>query len=193
MSCDSVTHTRFVTSRVDFGANVSPSRSSEEGASNVDAPSNDRRRREAAAKRLRARRSQVVIVLALGCGGIVGALARYAVSLALPITQGQFPWSTFIINVTGSAVLGFLLTLLIEQFPRGRLVRPLIGTGVIGAYTTFSTFEVDALLLFRGHHILTGVSYVIASLLAGLLAVWLGVSGARMAIHVEQWLQGEMQ
>lgn len=144
-------------------------------------------------QRPRVRRSQLVIVFALGCGGIVGALARYAVLLALPITQGQFPWNTFIINVTGSAVLGFLLILLIEQFPRGRLVRPFIGTGVIGAYTTFSTFEIDALLLFRGHHILTGVSYVIASLLAGLLAVWLGVSGARMAIHVEQWLQGEMQ
>jgi CrcB protein len=83
--------------------------------------------------------------------------------------------------------------LLIEQFPRGQLVRSFIGTGVIGAYTTFSTFEVDALLLFRGHHLLTGVSYIVASLLSGLLAVWIGMSGARIALRVEQWLQGETQ
>ena len=143
--------------------------------------------------RIRTRRSQLVILAALGCGGLLGSVARYAVSVAIPIANGQFPWNTFIINVTGSAVLGFLLILLIEQFPRGRLVRPFIGTGVIGAYTTFSTFEVNALLLFREHHLMTGVSYVVASLLAGLLAMWLGMSGARMAIRVEQWLQGEMQ
>ena len=172
---------------------MSPHLSSEGEASRVGLPSNGLRRHETAAKRFRARRSQSVIVFALGCGGVVGALARYAVLLALPIAQGQFPWNTFIINVTGSAVLGFLLILLIEQFPRGRLVRPVIGTGVIGAYTTFSTFEIEALLLFRGHHLLTGVSYVIASLLSGLLAVWIGMRGARIAIRVEQWLQGEMQ
>ena len=172
---------------------VSPNQSSEGEASGGNSPSIGGRRHESVTQRPRVRRSQLVIVFALGCGGIVGALARYVVLLALPITQGQFPWNTFIVNVTGSAVLGFLLTLLIEQFPRGRLVRPFIGTGVIGAYTTFSTFEIDALLLFRGHHLMTGVSYVTASLLSGLLALWLGMSGARMAIRVEQWLQGEMQ
>ncbi len=172
---------------------MSPNQSSEGKASGVDSTSNGGRRHESVTQRPRVRRSQLVIVLALGCGGVVGALARYVMLLTLPITQGQFPWNTFIINVTGSAVLGFLLILLIEQFPKGRLARPFIGTGVIGAYTTFSTFEIDTLLLFRGHHLMTGVSYIIASLLSGLLAMWLGMSGARMAIRVEQWLQGELQ
>lgn len=136
-------------------------------------------------------RAQLVILIALGCGGVVGAVARYAVSLAIPISSGHFPWNTFVINVSGSALLGFLLILLIEKFPRGRLVRPFIGTGVIGAYTTFSTFEVDALLLFRGHDLLTGVLYMVASVLAGLVALWLGIYAARKVIRAEEWLQGE--
>jgi len=132
------------------------------------------------------------VVFALGCGGVVGAVARYAVSLGLPTPANQFPWSTFLINVSGSAILGFLLILLIEQFPRGRLVRPLIGSGVIGAYTTFSTFEVDTVLLFRAHDIGTGVLYLFSSLLAGLLAIWIGMNAARLVIKAEHWLQGEL-
>ena len=70
----------------------------------------DRGRRERGADRkLRQRRAQMVIVFALGCGGVVGAVSRYAVSLALPTPVDQFPWSTFLINVSGSALLGFPL------------------------------------------------------------------------------------
>lgn len=142
-------------------------------------------------QRARQRRAQTVIVFALGCGGVVGAVARYAVSLAIPTPVNHFPWSTFLINVSGSAILGFLLILLIEQFPRGRLVRPLVGSGVIGAYTTFSTLEVDTLLLFRGHQFGVGIVYLVSSLLAGLVAVWMGMNAARFFIKAEQWLQGE--
>lgn len=139
----------------------------------------------------RARRVQLFMVIALGCGGVVGAVARYSVSLALPSQSGRFPWGTFIINVSGSAVLGLLLILLIEQFPRGRLARPVIGTGVIGAYTTFSTFVVDAVLLARAGKIVTAVVYVLASVVFGLLAVWLGMVSARVILRVERWLQEE--
>lgn len=145
-----------------------------------------------AAQRSRQRRAQGVILVALGCGGVMGAVGRYAVSLAIPTAVNHFPWSTFIINLSGSAVLGFLLILLIEQFPRGRLVRPLVGSGVIGAYTTFSTLEVDTLLLFRGHDIATGFLYLTSSLLGGLVAVWLGMNAARLFIRAEEWLQGEL-
>jgi fluoride exporter len=150
------------------------------------------RGRREAGQRSRQRRAQGVIVFALGCGGVVGAVARYAVSLGLPTPPNQFPWSTFLINVSGSALLGFLLILLIEQFPRGRLVRPLVGSGVIGAYTTFSTFEVDTVLLFRAHDIGVGLLYLFSSLFAGLLAIWLGMNAARILIKAEQWLQGEL-
>jgi CrcB protein len=143
-------------------------------------------------KRRRDRRTQYVIVFALGCGGVVGAVARYAISLAIPTASGGFPWSTFIINISGSALLGLLLVLLMEQFPRGRLVRPFIGSGLIGAYTTFSTLEVDALLLFRDHRPFVGVTYLVVSVVGGLVAVWVGMYGARFFIRAEQWLQGEV-
>jgi len=158
----------------------------------VGALGTPRHQERLAAQRSRQRRAQGVILVALGCGGVMGAVARYAVSLAIPTAVNHFPWSTFIINLSGSAVLGFLLILLIEQFPRGRLVRPLVGSGVIGAYTTFSTLEVDTLLLFRGHDIATGVLYLTSSLLGGLVAVWLGMNAARLFIRAEEWLQGEL-
>jgi CrcB protein len=150
----------------------------------------DLRRRELERRR-RQRGTQAVIIFALGSGGVVGALARYAISLAVPTSSNAFPWSTFLINVSGSAILGFLLILLIEQFPRGRLARPLLGSGLIGAYTTFSTFEVDTVLLFRDHHLGLGCTYFVASLGAGLVAVWMGTVVARITIRAEHWLQGE--
>ena len=69
----------------------------------------------------RARRAEATIVVALAFGGVLGAVSRYAVSLALPTETARFPWGTFLINVSGSAALGFILVLVIEQFPRARL------------------------------------------------------------------------
>lgn len=152
----------------------------------IDAPVAEERPR--GSRRVHPRQSHAVIG-ALACGGAIGAVTRYAVSLALPVTSGQFPWGTFAINVTGSLVLGFLLVLLLEQFPRGRLGRPVVGTGFLGAYTTFSTFMVDAVQLVHAGHPATAAVYVVASLFAGLLAVWAGMTAARVAIRVERWLQ----
>lgn len=148
-------------------------------------------RRFASSERRPSHRAHLAILLAVGFGGMVGALARYAVSVAVPAPAGHFPWGTFLINVSGSAVLGFLLVLMIEQFPRGRLIRPVIGTGVVGAYTTFSTYLVEAVLLIRSGHADIAVIYLLASALAGLLAVWLGMTAARGAVSVERWLQEE--
>ncbi len=140
-------------------------------------------------RRGRPSRPNQAVVVALACGGAAGAVARYAVSLAMPATPGQFPWGTFTINVTGSFVLGFLLVLLLERFPRGRLARPVIGTGFLGAYTTFSTYMVDAVQLVHGGHPATAAAYVLGSLAAGLLAVWAGMAGARVVGSAERWLR----
>ncbi len=137
----------------------------------------------------RTRRAELVIVIALACGGVLGAVSRYAVSLALPTETARFPWGTFLINVSGSAALGFILVLVIEHFPRARLVRPVIGTGFLGAYTTFSTFTVEATDLIRAGHPETALAYLGASVFAGLLAVWMGMTGARVALRAERWLQ----
>lgn len=164
-----------------------------QGSENLPSTSMDRVRHAQAStsRRRQARWSQVAIVFALGCGGVVGALARYTLAQHVAGPPYGFPWSTFDINVTGSFALGFILILLIEQFPRGRLARPFLASGVIGAYTTFSTFEVDAVLLVRHHDILTAAVYVVASVIAGLLALWCGVVLARFAVRAERWLQGE--
>jgi CrcB protein len=110
------------------------------------------------------------------------------VSLSLPTETGQFPWATFLINVTGSAVLGFLLVLLMEQFPRGHLARPVLGTGVLGGYTTFSTFTVDAVLLARAGRVDTAIFYVLASVVVGIGALWFGMTSARGILRAERWL-----
>ncbi len=141
----------------------------------------------------RGHQAPLLIVIALGLGGSVGALGRYAIGLGLPSVSGQFPWATFITNVSGSAVLGFLLICLIEQFPRGRLARPVLGTGVIGAYTTFSTYMVDTVLLIRAGDIGTALVYLVASALLGLAALWGGISGARLVLRAERWLQREIR
>lgn len=130
------------------------------------------------------RRARAVqVVAAVGCGGALGALGRYAISLALPTQVGRFPWGTFLVNLSGSALLGFVVICLIERFSSRRLARPLLATGVIGAYTTFSTYVVEGVLLVRSGHVVTAVTYVVASALLGLLAVWLGMRGARAVMR----------
>jgi CrcB protein len=137
----------------------------------------------------RARRAEAAVVIALALGGVLGALSRYAISLALPTETAKFPWGTLLINVSGSAALGFILVLVIEHFPRGRLARPVIGTGFLGAYTTFSTFTVEAVDLIRAGHTALAIAYLAGSVFAGLLAVWAGMISARLALRAERWLQ----
>jgi CrcB protein len=131
-----------------------------------------------------ARPAQLAIVAAVAVGGVFGAVSRYAISLAIPETASGFPWATFLVNITGSAVLGFLVTLLAGQFPRARLARPLLGTGFVGAYTTFSTFTVEAVLLVRAHHPVVAAAYLLSSVVAGLGAAWAGIVAARQAAAV---------
>jgi CrcB protein len=115
------------------------------------------------------------VLAAVAVGGLLGAPARYELSLALPARPGTFPLSTFVINVTGSFVLGALLTLIVEKWPPTEYVRPFAATGVLGAYTTWSTFMVDTDMLLKSGHVLLAASYVTATLCAGLAAVYLGI------------------
>jgi len=136
--------------------------------------------------------AQRTIMVTIGCAGALGALARYAMSRLVRVPSGHFPWSTFWTNATGSLAIGLVLVLLAERFPRARLARPLVVTGFLGAYTTFSTYAVEADLLFRGHDVTTGVVYAFASLFAGILAAAAGVVGARALIAVEHRLSEQL-
>lgn len=133
---------------------------------------------------LRRRAAHWDIIAVVAAGGMIGATGRYALSLALPTEPGRFPWGTFLTNVSGAAVLGLLLVLLTERYESGRYLRPFLGTGVMGAYTTFSTFMVEADLLVRDGHPVLALSYLVGSLLAGAVAVWLGMRvGRRLPVR----------
>ena len=92
----------------------------------------------------------VLAVIALG--GMVGATARFKLSEAIPAQAGHFPWATFWTNMSGSLLLGFMLSVLIERFPPTRYVRPFLATGILGAYTTMSTYTVETALLIKDGH-----------------------------------------
>ncbi len=137
------------------------------------------------------RRVQAVILVAIAAGGVLGALARYGITVALPSSSDQFPGDILLVNLTGSFALGLLLILFLEQFPAGRLARPVVGAGFLGAYTTFSTFAVQAVLLIRSDHALIALAYVVASVVGGLVALGMGVVSARLLVRIERWLQGQ--
>lgn len=125
------------------------------------------------------RRRELAVLASVAAGGVVGGVARAGVLLAFPTPSRGFPWSTLAVNVSGSLLLGFLLVVLLERFGGRRLARAALGTGVIGAYTTFSTFMVESLQLIRGGALGTALAYLTLSLAAGLGATVLGVVGAR--------------
>lgn len=119
------------------------------------------------------------ILTAVALGGVLGACARYELGLALTSRPGAFPLGTFVINVSGSLVLGALLALIIERWRPSEYIRPFAATGFLGAYTTWSTFMVDTDNLLKAGHVATAAAYVAASLAAGLAAVYVGMMVVR--------------
>jgi CrcB protein len=119
------------------------------------------------------------ILAAVAIGGILGAGSRYELGLVIASRPGGFPLGTFIINVSGSLVLGALLVLIVERWRPSEYARPFAATGFLGAYTTWSTFMVDTDNLVKTGHVAVAAGYVAASLAAGLAAVYLGMTIGR--------------
>jgi CrcB protein len=126
------------------------------------------------------RRLEPDVLAVIAFGGVVGATARFAVAKALPTAPGHFPWATFWTNLSGSFLLGFLLVLMIERFRPSRYLRPFLATGIIGAYTTMSTYAVETAVLIKDGHAAVGLTYGIGSLAAGLLLAYVGMVAARL-------------
>jgi CrcB protein len=112
---------------------------------------------------------------------MVGASARYGVACWLPTESGRFPWATFWTNSAGSFLLGLLLVLVLERFPPTRYARPFLATGVLGALTTMSTYQVETALLIRDGNVLTGVAYGVGSVGAGIALAFAGMATGRLA------------
>ncbi|MEU6375700.1 fluoride efflux transporter CrcB [Streptomyces sp. NPDC046909] len=127
-------------------------------------------------------RGQGPVVAVVALGGALGATARYALSLWWPLQPGGFPWATFWTNVVGCAVIGVFMVLITDAWAAHRLVRPFFGTGVLGGFTTFSTYAVDIQKLIDSGHPGTGLAYLAATLFAALTAVWLAATATRRAL-----------
>jgi CrcB protein len=108
-------------------------------------------------------------------GGIAGALGRYALLRAFPVGARTFPTTTLVINITGAFILTVLLELLVRRGTPDHWLRLLIGVGALGAFTTMSTFVTELALLWRAHERVTAIEYALASVVAGVVAVLLGL------------------
>ena len=118
--------------------------------------------------------------LAVAAGGALGAVLRYYLGgTLLARTAAPFPTATFVINVTGSFVIGLFLTLATERVHISPHVRLAVAVGFVGAYTTFSTFEYETAKLIEDGDVTRALLNVVLSFIAGLLAVWLGIFAAR--------------
>ncbi|MFF7972427.1 fluoride efflux transporter CrcB [Streptomyces sp. NPDC007905] len=131
-------------------------------------------------------RTQAPVVAVVAVGGALGATTRYGLGLAWPTPPGGFPWATFGINVIGCAVIGVFMVLISDVWAAHRLVRPFFGTGVLGGFTTFSTYAVDIRKLVDAGHPRTGLAYLAATLFAALAAVWLASAAARLVLTRRQ-------
>lgn len=127
-------------------------------------------------------RHPAMVLGAISVGGAVGALARYGVGLAVPHSRTGFPTSTLIINVAGSLLIGALMVLLGHLRDAHPLVRPFFGVGILGGFTTFSTYVVDAQQLIVHHEAGLAILYLASTLVLGLSAVAVGAVLARFVL-----------
>ena len=116
---------------------------------------------------------------AIFAGGAAGALLRAWLSLELPAAPGSWPWVTFVINVIGAFTLGFILTRLQERLPLSTYRRPLLGTGFCGAFTTFSTMQLELLKMVDHRYYGLAVGYALGSIACGYLAIYASTSIVR--------------
>jgi CrcB protein len=119
-------------------------------------------------------------LLLVGLGGALGSMLRFGMSTGLHALLGRaFPWGTLFVNVTGSFAIGLLYVLLIERVALGPEWRALLMVGLLGGYTTFSSFSIETLNLIESGDLMRATVNVLASVALCLAAVWAGVSVAR--------------
>ena len=118
---------------------------------------------------------------AIFAGGAIGAIARVWLSQHYVQSDTSWPWTIFAINISGSFALAYFATRLQERLPQSTYRRPLLGTGFCGAYTTFSTMQIEILKMVEGDHYPLAIAYAVTSVTAGVLAIWLATTIVRRA------------
>ncbi|NYI06385.1 fluoride efflux transporter CrcB [Allostreptomyces psammosilenae] len=119
------------------------------------------------------------VLAAVAVGGGIGSAARYGAGLLWPTPEGTFPWTTLSVNASGCLLIGLFLTGLTTARREHRLLRPLVSTGLLGGFTTFSTYTVEVRDLLAGGHTGTALGYLAATVAAALAGVWSGSATAR--------------
>lgn len=110
--------------------------------------------------------------IAVALGGALGALARYGISTwVFTISSHKFPYATLAVNVLGSFLMGILFVLIIEKAALPSEMRSLLMIGFLGAFTTFSTFSLDALGLWQNDHLFMALIYILATVILCLIAI----------------------
>jgi len=116
---------------------------------------------------------------AIFAGGALGALARVWIARHLVSADNRWPWAIFLINIAGSVVLAYSVTRLQERLPQSTYRRPFLGTGFCGAFTTFSTMELEILTLLREGRLSLAGGYAAASIVGGYAAIWVTTASVR--------------
>ena len=119
--------------------------------------------------------------VAAALGGALGALARWGLTETFPADGGSWPWATLVINVCGCLALGLLLGLVFVRSPGSPWLRPFLGTGVLGGFTTYSAFAVETVQLTDAGRPGLAAGYVLVSMAGGVAAAALGLLVGRAA------------
>lgn len=122
----------------------------------------------------------------ISAGGIVGTVARYGLSEAFPHRPGGFGWVTFGINVSGCLLIGVFMVLVSEMWAGRRLLRPFLGVGVLGGFTTFSAYVADIQQAVAAGAARTALLYLAATLTGALVAVWVGAAVTSWAVQARR-------
>lgn len=117
--------------------------------------------------------------LAVGCGGFLGAVLRYLLSVTFPY-RGGFPWTTFSVNMLGTLLLAFLVESFAHKMGVSESVSLMLRVGLCGGFTTFSTFSVETLALIENGQWGVAIAYVLASVLVGLAMAVAGTYVAQL-------------
>ncbi|MGC4102773.1 fluoride efflux transporter CrcB [Ferruginibacter sp.] len=110
--------------------------------------------------------------LLVGLGGAIGSMLRYATSLLVPVKN--FPWATFAINITGSFLIGVILSLSLKSETFHNNWRLFLATGICGGFTTFSAFSAENVVLLQNGKYFMALAYAVCSVILGIAAAWCG-------------------
>jgi CrcB protein len=125
-----------------------------------------------------------LLLTAIGVGGALGTVARYEIELHWRTASDYaWSWATFTANLSGAFLLGLLVSLVARHRPTSHYLRPALGTGVLGGWTTFSTYEVETVLRLDHRHAVLGVAYALVTLVVGLLLAAAGLAVGNLGVR----------